>query len=107
MAVSLSNFKPAACPSISQQNGVLMRPQRCSRLITQAATSHKLDKAVSAPPSGHSIRKFEKKDGLKTAGLQSPNQAGLRGNRNNAANQKLRVAVDVDEGKQAMLREAP
>ena len=113
MSDSLAGFKVAACPSRSQLNGVLMRPRRFASLVTRAATSHKVDKAVSAAPGRHAIRKFENglKDANLTAGqkpIASSNQGGLRPHQINAgSNQKLRVAVDVDEGElYLVIREA-
>jgi hypothetical protein len=106
MSDVLSSFKASACPLRSQLNVVLLRPQRFASLVTHAATSHKVDKALSAAPGRSAIRKFENglKDGSRlTAGHEatgSSNQAGIRLNRSNtSSDQKLRVAVDVDEGK--------
>lgn len=106
MSDALSSFK-VACASRSQLNGQLMRAQRSASLVTRATASHELLKAVSAAPGRHAIRNFE--NGLKDGKFASEQKStaylnqksGIRPVKvNTGSNQKIRVAVDVDEGKQ-------
>jgi hypothetical protein len=96
MADALSSFKAAAY-TLKQQLKLNAQTsvRRPHRFVTRAATSHKVDNAISAPASGHAIRKFQNsKNGNLAAGQGLTKQTINKG-----ANQKLRVAVDVDEGK--------
>lgn len=106
MTDALSGFKVASA-SRSQLNGQLRRPQRSAMLVPQATTSDNLLKAASAAPGRHAIRNFENglKDGKTASGQKSTaylnKKSGISPIKiSTGSGQKLKVAVDVDEGKQ-------